>query len=346
MPQRALAVALRRVAVSAAAASCTMNLSTACAAGQYVIATDGLAKSSTESAKEFLLSRPSGAYTTARTCCGATRLFEWETHVTRTASSVAGMLQGEEQKSAAGALEALSKPELLRPRLDATVSSAVREYESLNGKDGELKVTILVTWGEAAGKADAETVGSIACHVAPLPALPLPPVRVEARGAPRANAEAKASSWVAERAPLEALMRQSAVGEVNELLLATESGEVLEGSQTNFFAVIDGAVHTAGDGVLAGTVRRLLLEVCEREGIPVVLRPPKLSEAPTWEGALISSTSRLLLPVDELYVPAEGAPSGEGDCRVRFDNAPSSLAAKLREAVLGEIEAHSSEISK
>ena len=67
-------------------------------------------------------------------------------------------------------------------------------------------------------------------------------------------------------------MRQSAVGEVNELLLATESGEVLEGSQTNFFAVIDGAVHTAGDGVLAGTVRRLLLEVSilriERTGLP------------------------------------------------------------------------------
>ena len=198
-------------------------------------------------AKEFLLSRPAGAYTTARTCCGATRLFEWETHVHRTASSVAGMLRGEkEQKGAAttAALEALSKPELLRPRLDATVASAVREYTSRHGQDGELKVTILVTWSEAQGEAQgaalggptgdaaAESVGSIACHIAPLPALPLPPVRVEVRGAPRANAEAKASSWVSERAPLEALMRQAAVGEVNELLLATESGEVLEGSQT------------------------------------------------------------------------------------------------------------------
>ena len=38
-------------------------------------------------------------------------------------------------------------------------------------------------------------------------------------------------------------------------------------------------VHTAGEGVLAGTVRRLLLEVCEREGVPVVLEPPTLDSA-------------------------------------------------------------------
>ena len=67
-------------------------------------------------------------------------------------------------------------------------------------------------------------------------------------------------------------------------------------------------------GVLEGTVRRLLLEVCEREGIPVVLKPPKLAEAASkWEGALISSTSRLMLPIDELYehVTSRGVPIEE-----------------------------------
>jgi branched-subunit amino acid aminotransferase/4-amino-4-deoxychorismate lyase len=90
-------------------------------------------------------------------------------------------------------------------------------------------------------------------------------------------------------------------GPINELLLSDpESGAVLEGSQTNFFAIVGGTVHTAGEGVLAGTVRRLTLEVCEREGIPVVLSPPRLADAAEkWEGAMISSTSRLLLPIDE-----------------------------------------------
>lgn len=52
-----------------------------------------------------------------------------------------------------------------------------------------------------------------------------------------------------------------------QILLVTEQGDVLEGTQTNFFAVVDGAVYTAREGVLLGTVRGVLLEV------GVVLRP-------------------------------------------------------------------------
>lgn len=47
-----------------------------------------------------------------------------------------------------------------------------------------------------------------------------------------------------------------------QILLVTQQGDVLEGTQTNFFAVIDNAVHTAKEGVLMGTVRGVLLEVC------------------------------------------------------------------------------------
>ena len=139
-------------------------------------------------------------------------------------------------------------------------------------------------------------------------------------------------------------MGASTVGPVNELLLLGEGGELLEGSQTNFYALIDGAVHTADEGVLAGTVRRLILEVCEREGIPVALQPPTLDSAHRWEGALISSTSRLALPVDVLYVPKDGAPSTPADLRAEFEYAPTSLGARLQELVRQEVEAHSTEI--
>jgi len=88
-------------------------------------------------------------------------------------------------------------------------------------------------------------------------------------------------------------------------------------------------------------VRRLALEVCARERIPVVLEPPDLKDVAKWEGCLISSTSRLLLPVDELYQPAEGAPSKAGDLVSAFDNAPGSLAARLQDLVAAEVEAHS-----
>ena len=52
-----------------------------------------------------------------------------------------------------------------------------------------------------------------------------------------------------------------------QILLVTEQGAVLEGTQTNFFALMDGAVYTAREGVLLGTVRGVLLEVS------AVLRP-------------------------------------------------------------------------
>ncbi len=61
-----------------------------------------------------------------------------------------------------------------------------------------------------------------------------------------------------------------------QVLLSDEQGRVFEGLSSNFAAVIDGAVHTAGEGILLGTVRQVVLDVCEQQGIPVVLQPPSI----------------------------------------------------------------------
>ena len=125
---------------------------------------------------------------------------------------------------------------------------------------------------------------------------------------------------------------------LNEFLLKSENGDLLEGSQTNFYAIVNGCLHTAGSGVLEGTVRRLALEVCESHGIPYSLTPPNLADVAEWEGCLISSTSRLLLPIDEIYVPSETEPSGEAH-RVRsFDTGDKSTARKLSELVLEQVQ--------
>lgn len=50
-------------------------------------------------------------------------------------------------------------------------------------------------------------------------------------------------------------------------------------------AIATPQVHTAGEGVLEGTVRCVALEVAQREGIPVVLQAPKLQARPgCWGG--------------------------------------------------------------
>jgi hypothetical protein len=117
---------------------------------------------------------------------------------------------------------------------------------------------------------------------------------------------------------------------VDEILLADEAtGCIFEGTQTNFFAVMvrpprphtvlvspsyggvkgglntlqEGKVYTAGTGILEGTVRHLVLEVCRKEGISVVLEAPDVRNIDRWEGAFLTSTSRLVLPIDEIQYP-------------------------------------------
>ena len=59
-------------------------------------------------------------------------------------------------------------------------------------------------------------------------------------------ASSQDSAWVAQRMALE----EEKPADVNEVLLQDRDGNVLEGSSSNFFAVMDGVVYTAGEGVL------------------------------------------------------------------------------------------------
>ena len=331
----------------------TVRALSTCSSPPFVIATDAHARRTSESSREFLATRPAGAYTTARTCAGCSKIFEWETHVRRTAGSARAMI------GAAGisGLENLCDPLALRERLDRSVAAAVmndRELEAPGkggGDMGELKVTILVSW-----KGDATSV--VETHISPLPPLPQKPVRVEVRGAPRSDATSKDSTWVTERAPLEELMRAAdspeGCGAVNEFLMTNDDGEVYEGSQTNFFALgfagvgeTEPFLQTAGEGVLEGTVRRLLLEVCQNEGIKVNFSPPRIEDCygsrPVFHACFISSTSRLLLPVDELYIPPDGDFSREAHLMRKFDRIP--IVDKLVKLVNQEVENHSTPIA-
>ena len=80
----------------------------------------------------------------------------------------------------------------------------------------------------------------------------------------------------------------------------------MEGVSSNVFALIDGEVYTAEEGVLHGSVRDTVLAACRENGVTVHLTPPPggaRGVAEGWEGALISSTSRLAIPLDAILVP-------------------------------------------
>lgn len=134
----------------------------------------------------------------------------------------------------------------------------------------------------------------------------------------RTNASAKDSQWVRDAEQLE----QSKPSDCNEICFHT-AGEMLEGISSNFFALVQHdcrlEFQTAEHGILKGTVRDIVLEQAQRPltdaervtlsrtaqqffPLQIQLQPPRISDLSLWRAAFISSTSRLLLPVDRLYV--------------------------------------------
>jgi branched-chain amino acid aminotransferase len=106
-------------------------------------------------------------------------------------------------------------------------------------------------------------------------------------------------------------LRQALPEDVNEAIMVDPEGRLLEGLSSNFFALSGGALFTAGEAVLAGVTRGLVLEAAAQVGIPVHLEPIHVEDIPTLQGACLTSSSRGLLPVRQIdaFVLGEGRPA-------------------------------------
>ncbi len=97
-----------------------------------------------------------------------------------------------------------------------------------------------------------------------------------------------------------AIKRRSFMQAAYESLLVDENGAILEGTGSNFYAVRDGVVWTAGEGVLEGITRQIILKLIPELGIPLRLEPVNVSELAQLDEAAMSSASRALIPVVEI----------------------------------------------
>mmetsp|Transcript_16484 Transcript_16484/g.40595 ORF Transcript_16484/g.40595 Transcript_16484/m.40595 type:complete len:334 (-) Transcript_16484:440-1441(-) len=300
------------------------------AAASFVVAEDGKARKSDQNAKTFLEERGRGAYTTARTVGGGSKIFDLESHMNRTFDNLNALAEQAGNRKPYGRDDVFAEAKM-------TMADAISVFRLENPAVDEVRLTVLATHDPTPGCSDPGF--RMSCHAAALPPVPTSPVEVEVRGRARANPLVKDSQWVFDRQEIEALVNPSA----NEFVLVDEDDCITEGSQTNFYAIINGTLHTAKDGILLGTVRRLLLHVCEKEGIPVVLEPPSVSSLlnGAWEGAAISSTSRLLLPVGKIVVPEPLRVARESDPTFHFKYSNGSPMALLAEKVKDEIDAWS-----
>jgi branched-subunit amino acid aminotransferase/4-amino-4-deoxychorismate lyase len=261
---------------------------------------------------EWLATLERGAYTTARTV-GGNKVFELSFHLNRIVESLLLMHETEDRSK-----EEHERLERLKLQLVESMKEGVHGFQSVYGDHGELKITVLVTV--------ANNIPQIRTHVMELGERARYPVKVMVTGHPRDNPEAKDSEWVRERKILE----NEKPDDYNEVILVGDDGALFEGLSSNFFALMNGSLYTAGSGVLLGSVREAVLRVAESMNIPVVLEAPLLEDIGKWEAAFISSTSRLLLPIDQLFVPDADPPQ-----LYRFEK--TDLVKTLEDKVIQEV---------
>ncbi len=102
--------------------------------------------------------------------------------------------------------------------------------------------------------------------------------------------------------------RQAEAVGAHEALLH-HAGCLTEGSNSNLFAVIEGAVYTPPAAqVLPGVTRDLLIAWAGRRGLKIHEAPLRLADLPRWEECFITSTSRHVMPVTTV----DGRPIGDG----------------------------------
>ena len=113
----------------------------------------------------------------------------------------------------------------------------------------------------------------------------------------------KAASFVLKRRPYPLGQPES-----YEHLMLNEAGFILEGSSSNFYAIYQEELWTAGEGVLGGITRLIILRLAEEIGLPVRLTPIHREQLAEIDEAFLSSASRAVLPI----VGVGDQPVGDG----------------------------------
>ncbi|KAF9962589.1 hypothetical protein BGZ72_000009 [Mortierella alpina] len=297
--------------------------------------TEILTSATPKSSQAMLLEYPPGSYTGMRTV-NRVSILDFSKHTARLANSLRqiqflGGTAQEDQGVTAG-LASLRQDDFMKKETTNLVRTGLLQYyrqlkqdlardtSAAAAAEDDVKVTVLCTW-------DPEHKQPIlAAHFEPLKSPTTPRCTVEVHGSPRQQATAKNSQWVRDRSGILASMSKDS----NEALLLDDTTQnVYEGLSSNFFVLHrkrQSIITAPLDSVLEGTILRSVISVCKEESIPVEYSFPNLQHIDEWEGAFLSSMSRLVLPIEKLILPA-------GDIK-KFE--PSSTIEFIRDRVQKE----------
>lgn len=160
------------------------------------------------------------------------------------------------------------------------------------------------------------------------------PAEVYARGVrcitvhgARHNPQAKTTDWMLDRRQIEASLPDG----IFTGLLVGDGDVILEGLSSNFYAIMDGELRTAGEGVLPGIAQQIVFEVAPAL-VPLRRQAITTADLPNCAEAFITSSSRGIVPVVEI----DGVAIGTGQ--------PGPITGHLRSAYLEWMRAHLEEL--
>jgi branched-subunit amino acid aminotransferase/4-amino-4-deoxychorismate lyase len=97
-----------------------------------------------------------------------------------------------------------------------------------------------------------------------------------------------------------------------EVLICNEKGEILEGTTSNFFAVIKNKIFTPpSEKILEGVTRKIVFEICKKLKIEVKERKILKKEIKNFDEAFLTSTTKKILPVTRIDNIKIGKSAGE-----------------------------------
>lgn len=114
-------------------------------------------------------------------------------------------------------------------------------------------------------------------------------------------------------------------------LLRDHDDNILEGVSSNFYAVLNGELHTAGEGMLPGIAQQIVFEIAP-DILPLRKVAVNIQQLSQLSEAFITSSSRGIVPVVEI----DGLKIGDG--------LPGSHTRALRSAYIAWVESHLEEL--
>jgi branched-chain amino acid aminotransferase len=126
---------------------------------------------------------------------------------------------------------------------------------------------------------------------------------ITAAGSARHHPEAKTTDWMHDRVKIEENLPKG----VYTAVLLSPSGDILEGISSNFYAILEGELRSAGTGVLPGIAQQIVYTVAPQI-LPVRKDAVNVRHLPQISEAFITSASRGIVPVVEI----DAIPIGTG----------------------------------